>query len=230
MPPKRSAMAQAIRDTYNEETSLAVVEEWSSKVVADLETRARNANDARKGLLAYPYTADAAQTVPNIVVASLREFQEQLHDVYRAAETIRTVIACRIPELKAEDNLGVEVQMTVLKMIDTLEGKLLGGSSGDKDGGAPGVAGINATREFLATRGAVEDKILGKAGDDDKKTKSSAPSVLMELQQIDADALLRLELSATQIATQIRSFINVYALNWKKLIQPRSSAGEKNIS
>ncbi|KAG5490951.1 hypothetical protein JIQ42_00837 [Leishmania sp. Namibia] len=230
MPPKRGAMAQAIRDAYNEETSLAVVEEWSSKVVADLETRATNARHARQGVLAKPYTPEAAETVPVSVVVSLREFQGQLHDIYRAAETIRTVIACRIPELKAEDNLGVEVQMTVLKMIDLLEGKLLGGSGADKDGGAPGVAGMYATRDYLAARGSVEDKVLGKAGENGKETKSAAPSVLMELQQIDADALLKLELSATQISTQIRSFINTYALNWKKLIQPRSNSCEKNIS
>lgn len=230
MPPKRGALAQAIRDTFTEEASLAVVEEWSSKVVSDLEARASNAHHAWLGVLAKPYTADAAETVPVTVVASLREFQGQLHDIYRAAETIRTVIACRIPELKAEDNLGVEVQMTVLKMIDSLEGKLLGSSSGDKEGGAPGVAGMYAAREYLAARGSVEDKVLGKVSDDDKKTKSAAPSVLMELQQIDADALLRLELSATQISTQIRSFINAYAVNWKKLIQPRSNASEKSIS
>ncbi|AIO01695.1 proteasome activator protein pa26, putative [Leishmania panamensis] len=222
-------MAQAIRDTYSEEASFAIVEEWSSKVLADLEARATNAHHARQGVLAKPYTADAAETVPVSVVASLREFQGELHDIYRGAETIRTVIACRIPELKSEDNLGVEVQMAVLKMVDSLEGKLLG-SGGDKDGGVPCVAGMYATRDYLTARGSVEDKVLGKAGDDDKKTKSAAPSVLMELQQIDADALLKLELSAMQISTQIRSFINVYALNWKKLIQPRSNGSEKNIT
>ncbi|KAK7194679.1 proteasome activator protein pa26 [Novymonas esmeraldas] len=222
-------MAQAIRDAYNEELSLAVVEEWSAKLIADLEARRDNALHARRTILAKPYTAEAAASVPISVLASLREYQEQLREIHRAAETIRTVIACRIPELKAEDNLGVEVQLTVLKMIDSLQSKVLG-ASGGKEGGAPSVPGVNATREYLTERGSVEDKVLGKAGDDDKKTKSAAPSVLVELQQIDADALLNLEISTTQICTQLRSFINAYALNWKKLIQPRSNAGEKSIS
>lgn len=222
-------MAQAIRDAFPEEASLAVVDEWSSKAIANLEARATNAQHARKAVLSKTYTTNDAAAVPISVVGSLREYQEELHDIYRAAETVRTVIACRVPELKAEDNLGVEVQMTVLKMIDLLEGKVMGGS-GDKEGGAPGVAGMFATRDYLGARGSAEDKLLGKAGEDDKKTKSSAPSVLMELQQIDADALLKLELSATQLATQLRSFVNAYALNWKKLIQPRSNTSEKSIS
>lgn len=229
MPPKRSAMAQAIRDSYTEDASLGVVDHWSSKAVADLEARAKNAHDARAAVLAAYYTADAAASVPQSVISSLREYQEHLHDIYVSAEMVRTVIACRIPELKAEDNLGVEVQMVVLKMVDSLEGKLLG-SGGDKEGGAPAVSGMYAAREYLAARGAAEDKILGKAGEDDKKTKSAAPSVLLELQQIDADALLKLELNATQLATAIRAFVNAYALNWKKLIQPRSGAGDKSIS
>ncbi|KAL7702329.1 proteasome activator protein pa26 [Lotmaria passim] len=228
MPPKRAAMAQAIRDAFTEDASLEVVDKWSSKTVADLESRAQNARDARAALLAEPYSTAAAEAVPQSVISSLREYQEHLHDIFRSAETIRTVIACRIPEQKAEDNLGVEVQMTVLKMVDSLEGKVIG-SGGDKDGGAPGVSGMYAAREYLAARGAAEDKILGKAGDDGKKTKSTAPSVLLELQQIDADALLKLELSATQVATSIRAFVNAYALNWKKLIQPRSGAGDKSI-
>ncbi|KPA85945.1 putative proteasome activator protein pa26 [Leptomonas pyrrhocoris] len=229
MPPKRAAMAQAIRDTFTEDSSLEVVDQWSSRAVADLEERARNAHAARAAILAASYTADAASTVPQSVIVSLREYQEHLHDIFRAAETVRTVIACRIPELKAEDNLGVEVQLAVLKMVDSLEGKAMG-NGGDKEGGAPGVSGMYAAREYLTARGAAEDKILGKVGDDDKKSKSAAPSVLLELQQIDADALLKLELSATQVATSIRSFINAYALNWKKLIQPRSGSGDKSIS
>jgi hypothetical protein len=222
-------MAQAIRDAFTEETSLDVVDQWSSKAVAALEVRAKNAHDARAAVLAATYTADAAATVPQSVIASLREHQEHLHDIFRSAETIRTVIVCRIPEQKAEDNLGVEVQMVVLKMLDSLEGKVMGNGGGDKDGGAPGVSGMYAVREYLTARSAAEDKILGKASDDDKKTKSSAPSVLLELQQIDADALLKLELNATQVATSIRAFVNAYALNWKKLIQPRSGAGDKSI-
>lgn len=229
MPPKRGAMAQAIRDSFTEDASLEVVDHWSSQAVADLEARAENAREARAAVLAANYTADAAATVPQSVIASLRSYQEHLHAIFRSAETVRTVIACRIPELKAEDNLGVEVQMVVLKMIDGLEGRLVG-SGGDKESSAPTVSGMFAAREYLTARGAAEDKILGKAGDDDKKTKSAAPSVLLELQQIDADALLKLELSATQVATSIRSFINAYALNWKKLIQPRSGAGDKSIS
>lgn len=222
-------MAQAIRDAFTEDSSLEVVDQWSSKVVTDLATRAQNAHAARAAVLAANYNTDAAAAVPQNVIASLRDYQEQLHDIFRAAETIRTVIACRLPELKAEDNLGVEVQMAVLKMVDSLEGKVMG-NGGDKDGGSPGVSGMYAAREYLTARGAAEDKILGKAGDEDKKTKSAAPSVLLELQQIDADALLKLELNATQVATSIRAFVNVYALNWKKLIQPRSGGGDKSIS
>ncbi|KPI86334.1 putative proteasome activator protein pa26 [Leptomonas seymouri] len=229
MPPKRAAMAQAIRDSFTEDSSLEVVDRWFTQVVADLEARAKNAHDARATILATDYTAGAASTVPQNVIVALRAYQEQLHDIFRSAETVRTVIACRIPELKSEDNLGVEVQMAVLKMLDSLEAKVMG-SGGDKDGGAPAVSSMYATRDYLAARGTAEDKILGKAGDDDKKSKSAAPSVLLELQQIDADALLKLEMSATQIATSIRAFVNAYALNWKKLIQPRSDASGKNIS
>lgn len=234
MPPKRVAMAQSIRDAYTEETSCAEIERWSGPILSSLEGTAKAARSMRQEILKQTYTADAAAKSETSIITALRQYQEVGHDIYLSAETIRTVIACRIPELKEEDNLGVGVQTAVLKMIDGLQDKLAGGGSGDK-GGSSGVINMFSTRDYLSARGGIEDKLLGKPADGDKKEGekkegTKAPSVVLELQQLDADILLKLELSATQISTVVRSLINAYALNWKKLIQPRNSIGDKMVS
>ncbi|KEG09879.1 proteasome activator protein PA26 [Trypanosoma grayi] len=224
MPPKRVAHAQALRESFTEANSCAVVERWATETIGHALQVAQEAAKHRGEAQAATYTSSNAQKTPQQVVDVLQRYQSLCHCVFTDAEQVRTVIAVRIPELKEEDNLGVAVQNAVLKMIDEIESKATGGSGGEKSGGVAAPAGMYSLREYLTTRGGVEEKIIGKP--DEKTGGSSAgsksPSVLLELRQVDADALMKVELAAMQLATVLRSFVNAYALNWKKLIEPRS--------
>lgn len=223
MPPKRAALSQALRDAFTEETSFSLVEKWATETLGKLQQLTESARGQRAAIANAKYAHSNASTTPTNVLQLLQQYQAVASDVFQSAEQIRTVISIRIPELKEEDNLGVGVQMTVLKMLDTLQSKLLGGSGGDKDS-ASMAAGMHVAREYLSSRGGVEDKLLGKSSDDKKdEGGSKAPSVLLELQQTDHDVLLKVELATLQLSTLLRSLINAYALNWKKLIQPRNS-------
>lgn len=233
MPPKRGEMAQAVRTAFPEDASYAQVVTWSETTQGKAEAIREKAAQQRAATLTATYKVpDCAAQAP-ACLPLLKEYQELVSDVFRGAETIRTVISVRIPELKEEDNLGVAVQMTVIKQLESLQSKLMGGGGGDKDGGAGFAAGMFQTKDYLASRASVEDNLLGKedSGDDKKKSSGSkSPSALLQLQQIDADALLRVELGAMQVATALRIFINTYALNWKKLIEPRAASSGRMVS
>lgn len=233
MPPKRAALAQALRDAYPEDTSCGVIEAFAGDSLQRVEAYIEKVNGARDHIRNAEYVAAKHAAAPNAaVLALLQEYQQIAEATFLASDKVRTVISIRIPELKEEDNLGVAVQRAVLREIDALQAALLGGggggSSGDREGGSSGGSapvGMFAARDYLASRGAIEDKLLGKpGGENEEKTSgaSRAPSTLLELKQLDNDVLLKIQLAAVQLATRIRAFINTYALNWKKLIQPRT--------
>ncbi|ORC84670.1 proteasome activator protein PA26 [Trypanosoma theileri] len=242
MPPKRLVYAQSLRDAFTETDSCAAVENWATVTISRLEQLVQRVAAKRASIQQSLYTRANAEHTPEEVVALLQEYQSICHCVFSEAELIRTVIAIRIPELKEEDNLGVVVQHAVLKMLDELQNKTIGGGGGDKNsgGGVASAAGMYSLRDYLSTRGGLEDKLLGKAEENNKdKSKdnnnnnnnnnegekamgSKSPSLVLELKQVDADTLLKVELAGTQLTSTLRAFVNAYALNWKKLIQPRT--------
>lgn len=228
MPPKRAALAQALRDAYPEDVSATAVEQLATKTLAAADTYLNNIRAARVAIINKNYTAQDAVQTPKDIVEALRQYQDFAHEAYLTVEQVRTVVVIRAPELKEEDNLGVAVQIAVLKMLDSLQSKLLGG--GDKEG-VSAAMGLYGLKEYLSARSAVEEKLLGKPAEDGKPAQGTkAPSATLELRQVDADALLKAEIATVQMTTQLRALINVYALNWKKLIQPRSSGSDRMIS
>ncbi|KAF5220568.1 putative proteasome activator protein pa26 [Trypanosoma cruzi] len=231
MPPKRLVHAQDLRDAFPEEESCGVVERWATNLVSQVAKIAEQAGSQCASIQGTKYTCDNAEKVPEEVMSMLFNYQSACRRIYYDAEVIRTVISVRIPELKEEDNLGVAVQHAVLKMLEEIQNKTLGaggaGGAGEKTSSVKAQAGVFSLREYFGARGAVEEKILGKPDDDKNNSKggSKSPSVLLELRQVDVDALQKVELSALQLVTAMRSFVNAYALNWKKLIEPRSGGG-----
>lgn len=222
MPPKRAQLLQSIRDAYPEDLAAAVIEQWVTEAIPKLEGGAQAAS-ALRGTV----SAASPLTTPAEILKTLEAYQSMCHSVYLGATRIRTVIATRIPEYKEEDNLGVAAQSAFLKLLDGLEGRLLGGGGEEKSSPAP--ANLFALKAYLAARSAVEEKLLGKPSDESASKGaasgggSKSPSALLELKQTDIDALLKVELAAAQLASQLRTIVNAYILNWKKLIQPRSS-------
>ncbi|CBH15376.1 proteasome activator protein pa26, putative [Trypanosoma brucei gambiense DAL972] len=226
MPPKRAALIQNLRDSYTETSSFAVIEEWAAGTLQEIEGIAKAAAEAHGAIRNSTYGRAQAEKSPEQLLGVLQRYQDLCHNVYCQAETIRTVIAIRIPEHKEEDNLGVAVQHAVLKIIDELEIKTLGSGEKSGSGGAPTPIGMYALREYLSARSTVEDKLLGSVDAESGKTKggSQSPSLLLELRQIDADFMLKVELATTHLSTMVRAVINAYLLNWKKLIQPRTGS------
>lgn len=236
MPPKRLAYAQGLRDAFTESHSCAVVERWATETIPRVEQLAHGAAAGRAAIAQKgAYTRADAEQTPGPVLSVLREYQAVCHNVFHDAEAIRTVIAVRVPELKEEDNLGVAVQHAVLRLLDDVENKTLGAAAGGNSGGerSSGVrapTGVYALQEYLAARSEVEEKLLGdsaKGKEEDNKGSAkgghASPSMLLKLQQVDADALMKVELAAVVLLTTLRSFVNAYALNWRKLIEPRTS-------
>ncbi|KAH9597456.1 Proteasome activator PA28 [Trypanosoma melophagium] len=240
MPPKRLVHAQSLRDAFTETDSCAAVENWATVTITRVEQLVQRAAAQRAAVRQLAYNRNNAEHTPEEIIAILQDYQAICQHVFSEAELVRTVIAIRIPELKEEDNLGVAVQHAVLKMLDELQTKITSGSGGgDKSGGGnsvPSLAGMFTLREYLSTRGTLEDKLLGKAEEgksDKEKSKgtekeetggSRSPSLLLELKQVDGDVMLKVELAGSQLTTTLRSFVNAYALNWKKLIQPRTGS------
>ncbi|RNF26794.1 proteasome activator protein PA26 [Trypanosoma conorhini] len=232
MPPKRLAHVQALRDTFTEAESCAVVERWATETVCHLEGLAQQAVAQYASVQEAAYTCDAAKQTPADILSILRSYQYLCQGVYRDAEVVRTVVAVRLPELKEEDNLGVGVQHAILRMLDEVQNKTLGaGGTGEKSSGVKAQTSVYALREYLEARGGVEEKLLGTPAEGSEKGKegSKSPSVLLQLRQLDADALLKVELSALQLVSSMRAFINAYALNWRKLIEPRTG-GDRMVS
>nr|CCC93544.1 putative proteasome activator protein pa26 [Trypanosoma congolense IL3000] len=215
---KRFAHVQTMRDAMTEQTSWSVIDTWANNTIEALQKISASAAQARSSIQGTSYRLSHAEETPVSTVDLLRQYQTLCHDIYCDAQLVRSVIMIRIPDHKEEDNLGVAVQMEVLKLIEGLEGKLL--PSGEK---SSSVGGVFCLRDYLATRATVEEKLLGSsnAGSEGKKG-SKAPSLLLELREIDMDALLKVEFAATHLCAVLRGLVTSYTLNWKKLMQPRT--------
>ncbi|CCW64894.1 unnamed protein product [Phytomonas sp. EM1] len=236
MPPKRAATVNALRAAFPEELSLAAVERWAGETPEELKSLLEELRRAREGVSRRPYVNPAAaEDSPRELLSLFQRYGALAEGIFLAAERIRGVVELRIPELKEEDNLGVAVQNAVLRRLDAVQNYLLAGNGGEKEGVRP-MAGMFVAKEYLAARAGIEEKILpkpakpdggekgkeeGKEGEASSGTK--APSAILELQQLDYDALLKLELTIEHLLTLLLAFVNTYMLNWKKLIQPRSN-------
>lgn len=212
-------MAQALRDSITEDQSLAQVTQWYETTIGQLEKVQGKAAALKEsqGALGGP---------PTELLELLHEYQALAKDIFVSIEKIKAVVLVRVPEIKTEDNLGVEVQMTFLRQLGAVQDKLSGSGGGEKEGGGGAlVAGLFFLDKFLEDRCEIEAKAMGTPASPAKETSARQPpaSSKLRLKQVDQDAALKVQLATMQLATLLRGFVNSYALNFKKLIMPREN-------
>ncbi|KAH8607990.1 putative Proteasome activator pa28 beta subunit [Trypanosoma vivax] len=220
MQRKCSALVQGLRDAFPETKAWATVNNWAATTIQEVEQLSAQAASVRLAVLNSTYSKSNAEETPANIVQLLQQCQELYYRLFCDTETIATVIGVRVPEHKEEDNLGVAVQMAAFEALGKLQSALAKIDGNDNE-----TSSIFMARNYMATRGKVEERLLGKVSDDGGKRESSrSPSALLELRQVDADAMLGVQLSTARIARLLRSLVTVYVLNAKKLIQPRSTS------
>lgn len=203
MPPKMVSLVKEVRDQFPLENANAIVENWL-KVVIPTATNAASA--------ATQISLVVSQAPPQPVVEALHLLQSLQASVVADLYTLISTIGTRIPEMKEEDNLGVSVQVAVIKQLQSVENELLGG---DKSVGAT----LNFKVSYLASRAAVEEK-LNPTGKDAQPSQSA--SLQAQLLQIDTDALLSSRLAFLKLANSLRNLSVAVIENSKKLINPRN--------
>lgn len=205
MPPKMSAVVKELRDQFSQDNAAQIVEAWATKVIPTADASAAAAAGIQ-------FASPAELAPPAAVLELLDHLQSLQASVVADLYVIRATVAVRVPEMKEEDNLGVAVQMSALKQIDDLEKELLGG---DKATGAT----VEFKQGYLGKRASVEEKISPSGKD---ATPSLAPSFALQLKQIDHDAVIAARLALLKLSGSLRAFVNLYAENSKKLINPRN--------
>lgn len=215
MPPK-SALGQKLkeaREVFTEDVLNNVVEGWSVLCALNLVQAEAGAKEIAANVAA---RAASAEEAPADILDLLKVFHFTFSNVASEIQVVRSGILLRFPEIKEEDNLGVNVQLCVLKELDDLEKKVLGG-------GAEGASlpTLNFRREYFAARTTIEEKILGSGKEDEKPSKS--PSLKLQLQQLDYDTAVKAAIGFAALAARLRSAVAAYSLNSKKLMNPRNN-------
>jgi hypothetical protein len=218
MPPKTaSVLALKLLETrtgFSDELATSIVEKWAERCSTTLVHAETAAQTAAANTLA------RGAAVPEEVPADVADVLSTLHstysNLYAELQTVQSAIVVRVPEIKEEDNLGVNVQLLVLKELGDLEKRILGG--GADSSSAPT---INFPREYYAARAAIEEKLLGSGKPDEKP--SASPSLRRQLLQLDYDTLVKAALAFAGLASRLRSVVAAFTLNSKKLMNPRSS-------
>jgi hypothetical protein len=205
MPPKTAVLLKELREKFPADAAGAVVESWATTIIPQLETIGASVQNFQ---LPENLTQPPAALLE--ILDTLRLTQSS---VVVDLQTIRSTIVVRIPEMKEEDNLGVSVQINVLKMLDEVEKQIL-------DSEKSQLASIGYKASYLGSRASIEEK-LNPSGKDAQP--SNAPSVKLQLQQVDRDAALITYLTAAKLSTSLRALVTVYAENAKKLVNPRVS-------
>lgn len=202
MPPKVSALVTEVRLQFPLDDANAIVENWIKKVIPTAVGAASAVAEIQVG-----------SPQPNQgVIEALDLLQSLQVGVVADIQTLLSTIGTRIPEMKEEDNLGVAVQVAVIKQLTALETELLGG---DKSVGAT----INYKVSYFSSRGGVEEK-LNPSGKDAQP--SQAPSLQLQLRQIDNDAIIGARLAFLKLASSLRVLSVAVIENSKKLINPRN--------
>lgn len=216
MPPKALAKnVKELREQFSEEGAVSVVERWASQSIPLLVQYAAAASTLQETVAAR--TADAT-TVPADVLELLDLLLNAQSSIVADLQSIRSTVLIRIPEMKEEDNLGVNVQITALKQLDEVEKHIVGG---EKSGGY-----LSYKKDYLVARAAVEEKLLPTGKDAEP---SKAPSQLLALRQTDVDAVVGARIALLKLATSLRGLVTIISENAKKLINPRNLGGDRMI-
>ena len=144
-----------------------------------------------------------------------RSFLIELIDDLRS---VRSDITICMPEIKPEDNLGVEVQVAVIASISNLEKAIQGGGKDE----VTGIAAVSFPTAYFKERATIEEKALG-TGKDAEPSKSESLKIQAAL--FDADMISKLSASYKELAVQLPYIIACIAQNMKKLMNPRQVTG-----
>jgi hypothetical protein len=214
MPPKSLvAPLKAFRDAFTEDLITNLNVAWTVELIPQLDTAAADATTILAAVAGR--TADPA-AVPADVLGYLRGLQGAVLRALTDLQSLQTAIKIRIPEIKEEDNLGVNVQLTYLKVLSEAEQALLGGEKSKSP------ATLSLVRDYLSARAEVEAKLLEKEKEG-KEPSPKAPSLLLALSAVDSSAVETAALGALKLSSTLRSIVVLYAENSKKLINPRTS-------
>jgi hypothetical protein len=192
--------------------------------------------DAWKRVKALDLSHSTAEQVPAELLKEFDTLHQQVWEFVDAIIDMKTFISLRIPEIKEEDNMGVNVQWTVIKDLNRIEEVLTGGSNGGGGGapwarseikGAAARAPLYAKGDYLESRFHAEKKFFGKK---DKKKEGEeasaaeehkAPSAALLVAQVDrewADKIVWQYKSMIQLRTQLYTAAKQ---NMKKITDPR---------
>lgn len=215
MPPKAKVLLQALAATYPEAQAQSIVERWAENLSSLLESSAAAAEVAES-----LKTVDASLAAcPPQNVELLTRYTAVLEGVARDTVFLKGAITVRIPEMKEEDNLGVNVQHAVLAHLAQLERKILGGEGSSKDAGsAAAFPGLDCKASYFAARAAIEEDLLKE------KEPVKSPSTRRHLQQCDADCATKISLAYASLHMSMSSLIVMWVNNSKKLMNPRNTS------
>lgn len=179
------------------------------------------AADALETLSVSLETAEPSRDkAPAAVLEAVLAYRANLQNLAKDLTTLRSAILLRIPEIKEEDNLGVNVQLQVLAQIKAFNANVTGGaSSGKEDSSSSGTSfpSVCVAKDYLSARAAIEEKLLGS----EKDGPSKSVSLLQQLSFYDADTVARLSRGYREVLLQQQYIVSCMTLNYKKLYAPR---------
>ena len=216
MPPKglKGKIAEIKAEMLPEANMLTIADNWATTIIPQFTAKASSAFEISTAVSA---REASATEVPADVIECVSGLRADSVNLLNNINTLRASILIRIPEIKEEDNLGVNVQILVIKQLEKAEKMMLSGGGGGDDAATPFPA-LSFKKDYFAARAAIEEKVLG-SGKDGEPSKS--PSVKLQLQQLDADTAARVGIAYNTLLTTIMTLIAAYAHNNKKLIAPR---------
>lgn len=167
-------------------------------------------------------TEPSRDKAPAPVIDALMRYRMDLQNIAKDLYILRGAVLLRIPEIKEEDNLGVNVQLQVLSQIKSFASSVTGsnGSSSGKDESpsASSLPSVGLVKEYLAARASIEEKLLGTS---EKEGPSKSQSLVQQLVIFDSDAVARLSRGYRELILQQQFLISSMTLNYKKLYAPR---------
>lgn len=154
-------------------------------------------------------------------------------DILDGINSIRKLLVVKAPQMKVEDNDGVQVQMHVLELLNDFTAAL---TTGKKDDKGINLMSLAVRREYLTARVTAEEKVhkgnckcgsdceCGKENKDcgcnKSKVTESSPALLG---QLDADSALKISVGLEQLSLCSLTIVTVMSRNMKVILKPRSA-------
>lgn len=238
MATLNSSLKQLIKRVDND---VEIAQDIQAKVISFQESATQFESNARRvGDLGAKLTAQSEPTEGGAPPQLIEEFDNLRGSVNGAINTIESILVFvehRFPEIKIEDNVGVEICSIVAKKLAEIQTMLEGGDEKKR------FASVNAKAKYLKARcdlektlqggtpaegAAAEGKTKEDADGSEKKKESPTPpppSTKPLLRQLDLDAASEIVRSwrvLDRVALQVALLV---ARNFTVLNQPRKASG-----